>query len=46
MRFSERTTTMAKKKISPEVRAKLEEIRRELRALREQLQSKLDATPR
>jgi hypothetical protein len=46
MRSSERTTRMAKKKISPEIRAKLEEIRGELRALRLQLQSKLDATQR
>jgi hypothetical protein len=37
---------MAKRKISPEVRAKLEEIRGDLRALRELLQSKLDATQR
>jgi hypothetical protein len=37
---------MAKKKISPEVLAKLEEIRGDLHALRELLQSKLDATQR
>jgi hypothetical protein len=36
---------MAKKKISPEVRAKLEEIRADLRSLRELLQSKLASRP-
>jgi hypothetical protein len=37
---------MAKKKISPETRAALEEIRTDIRALIEQLQSKLDAMQR
>ena len=46
MRFSERTTTMAKKKISPEARELLKEIRSDVRALIELIQSKLDAEPR
>jgi hypothetical protein len=37
--------TMAKKKISPEARAVLQEIRAEVRALIEFVQSKLDAPP-
>jgi hypothetical protein len=37
---------MAKKKISPETRAALIEIRREVRALIERIQTKLDATER
>ena len=37
--------TMAKKKISPETRAVLQEIRAEVRALIEFVQSKLDAPP-
>ena len=45
-RFSERTTTMAKKKISPEARAALENVRGDIRALIELLQRKLDAIER
>jgi hypothetical protein len=37
---------MAKKKISPEARAALTEIRGEVRALIELVQAKLDAMPR
>jgi hypothetical protein len=37
---------MAKKKISPEARAQLVEIRREVRALIERIQAKLDAIER
>jgi len=43
MSFLERTTTMAKKKISPEARELLKEIRSDVRALIELIQSKLDA---
>lgn len=45
MSFSERTTRMAKKKISPEARDLLKEIRSDVRALIALIQSKLDATP-
>jgi hypothetical protein len=37
---------MAKKKISPETRASLVEIRRDVRALIERIQAKLDASER
>lgn len=40
--FSERTTTMAKKRLTAEQRAALAEVRRELRAVIELLQSKLE----
>lgn len=45
MSFSERMTRMAKKKISPEARDLLKEIRSDVRALIELIQSKLDAPP-
>ena len=43
MSFSERTTRMAKRKIAPETRAALVDLRREVRALIDLLQAKLDA---
>ena len=46
MSFSERTKTMAKKKISPEARVVLENLRRDVRGLIELLQAKLDAAQR
>jgi len=46
MSFLERTKIMAKKKISPEARAVLEGLRRDVRGLIELLQAKLDATQR
>ena len=46
MHYSTRTTRMAKKKISPETRAKLEEIRADVKALRELVQGKLEALER